>query len=58
MNGQIRRFLPKGIDISKVSKGQVREITNHLNTYPKRSLEGKTSEQLFYRELKKIGIAV
>ena len=58
MNGQIRRFIPKGMDISTVSKGQVREITNHLNTYPKRSLEGKTSEQLFHQELAKIGIAI
>lgn len=58
MNGQIRRFIPKGMDISKVSKGQVREITNHFNTYPKRSLKGKTSGQLFYRELERIGIAV
>nr|WP_269458378.1 IS30 family transposase [Ndongobacter massiliensis] len=58
MNGQIRRFIPKGTDISKVSKGQVREITNHFNTYLKRSLEGKTFEQLFHQELAKIGIAI
>lgn len=58
MNGQIRRFIPKGTDISKVSKGRVREITNHFNTYPKRSLEGKTSEQLFHEELAKLGIAI
>ena len=58
MNGQIRRFIPKGSDISKVSKESVEEITDHLNTYPKRSLKGKTSEQLFHRELEKIGVAI
>ena len=58
MNGQIRRFIPKGMDISKVSKGKVKEITNHFNTYPKRSLGGRTSQQLFHIELEKIGIAI
>ena len=58
INGQIRRFIPKGTDISKVSKGRVREITNHFNTYPNRSLEGKTSEQLFHEELAKMRIAL
>lgn len=58
MNGQIRRFIPKGSDISKVSKKRLNEITTHFNRYPKRSLEGKTSEQLFHRELEKMGIVV
>lgn len=58
MNGQIRKFIPKGTDISKVSKERVREITSHFNTYLKRSLEGKTSEQLFPQERAKMGIAI
>ena len=58
MNGPTRRFISKGSDISKVSKESVEEITNHLNTYPKRSLKGKTSEQLFHIELEKIGVAI
>lgn len=58
MNGQIRRFIPKGSDISKVSKKRLNEITTHFNNYPKRRLEGKTSEQLFHRELEKMGIVV
>lgn len=57
-NGQIRRFIPKGSNISKVSKRQLNEITIHFNSYPKRSLEGRTSEQLFHRKLEKMGIVV
>lgn len=56
MNGQIRRFIPKGTDISKVSKQRIDKITNHLNTYPKRSLQGNTSKQLFTEALRGLSI--
>ena len=47
MNGQIRRFIPKGSAISKVSTNKEEKITRWLNNYPKRSLDGQTSEDLF-----------
>ncbi len=54
MNGQIRRFIPKGSAISKVSTLKVKEITEWLNNYPKRSLGGQTSEELFESCLKEV----
>lgn len=56
MNGQIRRFIPKGTDMSTVSKARLNEITEHLNNYPKRRLQGKTSKQLFTEALRGFGI--
>lgn len=37
-NRIIRRFIPKGTDISKISRRQIREIQDWMNNYPRRIL--------------------
>ncbi len=39
-NGHIRRFIPKGSDISKYTNKRIKEIENWLNSYPRRVLKG------------------
>lgn len=41
-NGIIRRFIPKGKDITEVPKKKIRWIQNWMNNYPRKSLEGLT----------------
>jgi transposase, IS30 family len=41
-NGIIRRFIPKGVDISLYDERQVRDIQAWMNNYPRKILGGKT----------------
>uniref|UniRef100_UPI00396A3416 IS30 family transposase n=1 Tax=Thermoclostridium stercorarium TaxID=1510 RepID=UPI00396A3416 len=36
INKLIRRFIPKGTDISKVSKAKIKSIERWINEYPRR----------------------
>ena len=45
-NKLIRRFVPKGSDISKFSHGRIKLIENWINNYPRRILNGLSSHQL------------
>ncbi len=48
-NGILRRFIPKGTDISGVSTNVVRHTQNWMNTYPRKILQGRTPlEQLVH----------
>ena len=40
-NGILRRFIPKGTDIGRVSKKAVRGTQNWMNTYPRKILKGQ-----------------
>lgn len=51
MNGQLRRFIPKGCDISNYSVHELKEIENWLNNYPRKILEGSCSNDQFPLEL-------
>lgn len=42
MNRMIRRFIPKGTDISKYTKQEIKRIEQWLNTYPRKILDYKT----------------
>lgn len=44
-NGMVRRFVPKGSIICKVTKKEIREIQNWLNNYPRRILGGISANQ-------------
>lgn len=46
-NKLIRRHLPKGTDLSKVTQKQVAEIEEWINNYPRRILNWKTANMLF-----------
>lgn len=45
-NKMIRRFIPKGTDISKISKQAIKRIEQWLNNYPRRIFGYKTANQM------------
>ncbi len=53
INGHIRRFIPKGSDISKYTHKRIKDIQDWLNDYPRRILDGISARDL----LKKQGLA-
>ena len=44
MNGLIRRFIPKGTDISKQTKKRIQETEDWINHLPRRILDGKNAK--------------
>jgi len=45
-NKMIRRFIPKGTDISKLSDREIKKIEEWMNNYPRKILGYKTSNEL------------
>ena len=45
-NRQFRRWYPKGTDFSKVTKAQLAEVEEWMNTYPRKSLDWKSPAEL------------
>ena len=45
-NKLIRRFIPKGTDISKISKSKIKYIQDWINNYPRRIFGYKTSNDM------------
>jgi len=52
-NGMIRRFFPKGTDLSKVSKKEIKKVQNWMNNYPRKILGGLTANLLIQKEIGK-----
>lgn len=46
-NGIIRRFVPKGSSIAKITKNKIREIQDWMNNYPRRILGGLSAYEAF-----------
>jgi IS30 family transposase len=40
INKTIRRFIPKGVDISMFSDKEIKQIQHWINNYPRRVLDG------------------
>lgn len=55
-NGFIRRFIPKGTDINKVSLSRIREINRYINEYPRLLFGYASSADRFEQELQNLGI--
>lgn len=51
MNKMLRRFVPKGTNIKKISKAGVEEATRWINNYPRAILGGESSNEIFEREM-------
>ncbi|MCA9407269.1 MAG: IS30 family transposase [Candidatus Omnitrophica bacterium] len=45
-NKMIRRFIPKGTDIHRVSENQIQNIQNWMNNYPRKKLAYRSANQL------------
>jgi len=50
-NRMIRRFIPKGSDISKFTCAEIQRIEDWINNYPRKILQFKTAEERFIQEL-------
>ncbi len=47
MNRMIRRFIPKGANISKYTKQEIKRIEQWLNTYPRKILDYRTPHEAY-----------
>jgi len=47
LNRMIRRFIPKGADISKYTKQDIKRIEQWLNTYPRKILDYRTPHEAY-----------
>jgi len=50
-NRMIRRFIPKGSDITKWTKIAIQKIEKWINQYPRKILNFKTAEEMFIQEV-------
>lgn len=50
-NRIIRRFIPKGCDISSFTRKQIQRIEDWINSYPRKIFGFETAEERFIREL-------
>lgn len=50
-NRMIRRFIPKGSDISKLTRKQIQAVEDWINNYPRKILDFETAEERFIQEL-------
>jgi transposase, IS30 family len=53
MNGRLRRYLPRDIDISQVNQKELDQLANKMNTLPRKCLGFKTPKELFLKHHKK-----
>lgn len=51
LNREIRKLVPKGSDLSKLTADNVKEVERWVNSYPRGVLNFATSEELFNNEL-------
>lgn len=51
VNGIIRRYLPKGTDLSKLSQKQLNQIAHLVNNMPRKKFNYSTPDKLFQNEL-------
>lgn len=53
-NKLVRRHIPKGVNFDDKTQGDIDNIAEWINNYPRRLFEYRTSEELYNEELKKI----
>ena len=53
-NGILRRFIPKGTDLNKISVEQLERILKKINGKPRVILNYETADELFEKEIRKI----
>lgn len=50
-NAMVRRFIPKGKDISRYTQKEIAAIQDWLNNYPRKILGYRTSAEVFFSEI-------
>lgn len=50
-NRFIRRHVPKGTNFDNITRKEVKEIENWMNTYPRAGFDGKTADEIYKAEL-------
>ena len=50
-NRMVRRFIPKGSDISKFTRKQINRIEEWINNYPRKILGFRTAEEMFIQQV-------
>ena len=53
-NGILRRFIPKGTDLNKISKEKLAEILKKINGKPRKILGFIPAEKRYEEEIRKI----
>lgn len=53
-NGILRRFIPKGTDLNKITEEKLEEIVKKINGKPRKILNFTSAEELFEKEINKI----
>lgn len=53
-NGILRRFIPKGTDLNKMSSKKLENILKKINGKPRAILKFETADELFEKEIRKI----
>ena len=53
-NGILRRFIPKGTNLNKISSKKLERIVNKINEKPRKVLGFVSANELFEEEIKKI----
>ena len=53
-NGILRRFIPKGTNLNKISSKKLERIVNKINEKPRKVLGLVSANELFEEEIKKI----
>ncbi len=54
-NGLLRRYLPKGTDLTTISQSELSDIVEEINTRPRKCLGFRTPKEAFRKEL---GVAI
>jgi len=57
-NKLIRRHIPKGQSMARVSRAKVKEIQHWINHYPRPMFKGKCSNDIFFESLLQEGIPI
>jgi IS30 family transposase len=51
-NGLVRQYFPKGSDFSKITEADIQQVTARLNNRPRKRLNYRTPQRVFFKEQK------